>query len=174
MRDVAAAKELVAQAGAQGLTVPFDTIGGRPKQIVDIVASAAREIGLKPTIAVRDPAAHFAGFPGWYGATDSVPSLPIMSIAAIYDAPGATYNGTFFDDAEYAVTWNVAVSAMTDEERAAPLHTMQKVLFDRGGYLIPAFSNTLAAHVAGATGWPTRDYSGIQIPIELNKVSLTS
>ncbi|MGW0038430.1 ABC transporter substrate-binding protein [Gordonia sp. NPDC003376] len=173
-RDLAGAKALIKKAGAEGDEVTFVTIAGEFQSICEIVAQAANDIGLKANVQVKDTGSYYANFPGWYAATDSCPALPFLSIAGIYDAPGATYNGTFFSNAQYDAYWNEAVGMLTQEEQKAPIQGMQKILFDQGGYIIPVFKNTVAAHAGNTSGWPTADHLGLGIQIGLNKVGFTA
>lgn len=173
-RDVDGAKALIKEAGAEGLTAVINTHGGlRNEGHAMIVAKACREIGLNITVETMDQAAYGAGYPGWPAGTDSGPGWPIMSVSGIFDAPGALLNATGFVDDEYTKAWQQAEAALTDEARAEPLHRMQEILFDRGGFVISAFGHSLHAYAKGTTGWPNRNPSGLDIYVGMNKVAFT-
>lgn len=171
-RDVAAAKKLVSEAGAAGTRLTF-SVQARRAGVVEIVAKAAREIGLDADVEVLDEGTFFANFPGWPGAADALPSVPIMTNAGFMDGPGAGHNVTFFDDPEYNAAFKGAEGALTDDERNRHLRKMQELLFDRSGYIVPVYPNMLAAYAANTTGWPAKNYSGLQVQVDLNKVAFT-
>lgn len=170
-RDVEGAKQLVADAGAEGLEVIFSVTANRDGA-AQVAALNAREIGLDASVEIIDEATYWGNYPNWDIGVDLYPSMNFMPIAAMSDGPNAFLNQTGFSNERYNELFILASEAPTEEEAAEYIHEMQQILFDEGGYLIPTFGNILFGHVAGLQNLPEADRSGYAFHRNLNHVTL--
>jgi peptide/nickel transport system substrate-binding protein len=62
------------------------------------------------------------------------------------------FNETHFDDPEFNALFLEARVEPDATKRGVIIRDMQKILFDRGGYLIPFFPNTVDAYRTNVAG----------------------
>ncbi|MCB1273530.1 MAG: ABC transporter substrate-binding protein [Leucobacter sp.] len=172
-RDIAGAKALIAEAGAEGLKAELATWPGFAEAAQIIVANA-KEVGLDITFAEKDEATYFGGYLDWDFGVDSYGALSQITMAAQTDAAGAMNNGTHFSNAKYDELFEQASAAMTAEERLPFLQEMQKIQFDEGGNIIPIFRNTLMGVSDKTSGWVEEDKNGMSVWRGLNQVSVSA
>ncbi|GAA3882040.1 ABC transporter substrate-binding protein [Leifsonia kafniensis] len=173
-RDVDAAKKLIKEAGVEGAELTLVTLAS-VEPIAQIVAQNAQEIGLDVTVQVKDDTTFYAqGYLDYQFAVDNWPGSTILNVASMTDAPGASLPYTHMNDAEFNEAFESAMASTDADVRTEALSTMQEILFERGGFIIPAIGSTLAAVPANTTGWPTGDPSGLGLYRALKDVSFTS
>jgi peptide/nickel transport system substrate-binding protein len=83
---------------------------------------------------------------------DFYQNIPIMGQAPISFLPGAFFNETHWADAEYFDVYKQAQGAVDLSLRRDLIHRLQKIEFERGTYIIPAYTcivDLLAKNVMG-------------------------
>lgn len=172
-RDVAGAKALIAEAGAEGTKAVLATWPGFAEAAQIIVANA-KEVGLDIAFEEKDEATYFGSYMDWDFGVDSYGALSQITMAAQTDAAGASNNGTHFSDPEYDRLFEKASAAMTEAERTPYLQQMQKIQFEKGGNIIPVFRNTLMGVSKKTSGWAEEDLNGMTVWRQLNRVSVAA
>lgn len=169
-RDVAKAKALVEEAGANGLTV--DLVMYLDVGTAQVLAENAKEIGITINVKQLDGASYYneALFERPFFGGDPWPSGPFWLPSSLMAGPGASYNQLHFQDAEYDSLWAEANRTLDETKRHEILHSLQKLLFDRGGWLIAAYGNSLGLYNKKVAGLPETDVSGAGPARHLNTV----
>lgn len=162
-RDVAAAKKLISDAGAEGLTFTM-TVPETESPLAQVFVKNAAEIGVTVDVEVKDVNSYFSqGYLEYDVAIDYFPSSLQLTYASLADGPNSFINETHFSDKEYNAEFELANAGLTPEERMPHMRRMQEILFERGGYLIPMFPNSISATTSNVGGWPTENKSGFQV-----------
>ena len=79
----------------------------------------------------------------WPFAIDFWVGLPYLVVASIADGPGASVvNTTHFNDPAFNKLYGQASKTLDKNKRASIVHAMQKIQYDRGGYIIWSFQNS--------------------------------
>ena len=89
-------------------------------------------------------------------------------------APNAPFNETHWKDAKWSKLYNQAQATVDDAKRKDLNFELQRILWDRGGYLIWGFYPLLdgiAKNVRGAVGEPQQRVEQLQLPGLLARVS---
>jgi peptide/nickel transport system substrate-binding protein len=154
--DPEQAASLLRAAGHENLTIDLYTGAIAPGvlQFSQLMAESAKAAGV--TINVKNvPAGNF--FAGPYRKRPFFSSfgngrVGYIVLALLIQMPNAPLNETNWDDPEYTNLLSQAL-ATTDRPMAYELlRESQKILWDRGGYLIPAFPNLIDGTSKNVTG----------------------
>jgi peptide/nickel transport system substrate-binding protein len=158
--DIPQAKFLLRQAGHENLTATLVTapIATGTVAMATVLAQQARAAGV--TIKVQQvPAGTFFG-PGylkWGFAQDFYSYAPYLVQVTLSMLPASPWDETHFADPAYIRLYAQANATTSDRLRAQITGDMQQIDFDQGGYIIPAFIDTLDAYSAKITGYaPSR------------------
>jgi peptide/nickel transport system substrate-binding protein len=120
-----------------------------------VYAQQATAAGLKVSVRKIDPASFFgADFlkrPFTQDAWGNFPLVPVMSLTIL---PGAGDNEISWSDERTNKLMTEARAALDKSKRAELIHDIQKILYDEGGYIIPALHDDVIAHSGKVAGWP--------------------
>lgn len=159
-RDVEKARALITEAGLDGLTIELAM--NQDMGTALILAENAKEIGITINPVQLDGATFYGEeyFTRNFFGGDYYPNNPFFVISALCDGPNPSLDQVRWRDEEYHKLWLEASGTLDADLRRTNLHRMQEILFDKGGFLIPAFSNELAAASANLGGLPDHDVTG--------------
>ena len=167
-RDLEKAKSLLKKAGHENLTVELITsdIAAGVVESAQIFAQQAKEAGVTVTVKQVTPDVFFGeNYTKWLFAQDIWYYAPFMGQVVQSSLEGAPYNETHWNDEEYTRLYNEAQSTPDLAKRCELLRAMQRIDFERGGYIIPSFNqgvDLMATNVEGfipsATGIPLGNF----------------
>jgi peptide/nickel transport system substrate-binding protein len=167
-RDVEQAKALLKKAGQENLVVELVTsdIAAGTVQSAQIFAQQAKDAGVTVNVKQVTPDIFFGEqYTKWPFAQDVWYYAPFMGQVVQSSLEGAPYNETHWNDPEYTRLYNEAQATPDAAKRCEVVHAMQKIDFERGAYIIPAFNqgvDLMAANVDGfqpaATGIPLGNF----------------
>lgn len=156
-QDIDKAKELLAKAGKSNLEVdlwtmsPYDTLA-------TVFANQASQAGVKVNVKKVSASVFWSDkFMKVPFSTVNWNGRPLAQMLPLVTGDGV-YNDTHWKDPEFAAKLQQALSEMDDAKRKALWHELQETLYNEGGYLIPAFADSLAAHVQGLHGLKQNPY----------------
>jgi peptide/nickel transport system substrate-binding protein len=147
--DVEQAKHLLKQAGKENLMLQLVTspIAAGIVEASQVLAENAKAAGITIDVRKADPGTYFSQYGKWPFAIDFWVGLPYLVIASIADGPGANVvNVTHFKDPQFNALFNQASRQLDLQKRTALVHEMQRIQYERGGYLIWSFQNTVDAY----------------------------
>ncbi len=159
-QDIERAKSLLRQAGRTNLKLELVTspIAAGIVEASQVLAQNAKAAGIDITVRKVDPGTYFSRYGKWPFAIDFWVGLPYLVVASIADGPGASVvNTTHFNDPAFNRLYGQASRTLDKNKRAEIVHAMQKIQYDRGGYIIWSFQNSVDAY--------SRKVGGIQ-PID--------
>ena len=145
-QDLEQAKSLLKQAGHEGLTVELVTsdFAAGVVQAAQVFAQQAIGAGIK--VMVRQvPVGTFYGpsYLQWPFAQDFWAYSPFLSQVAQGMLVNSPYNETHWTDPTYVALYNQANATVDATKRCDIVHQMQKIDFDKGGLIIPAYNKQL-------------------------------
>ena len=148
-QDIDQAKSLLKQAGREGLKVELVTsnIAAGIVPACQVLAENAKAAGISISVRTVDPGTYFASYGKWPFAIDFWVGLPYLIVASIADGPGASaVNVTHFNDPRFNALYLQASKQLDLKKRTPIIHEMQRIQYDRGGYLIWSFQNGVDAY----------------------------
>lgn len=89
----------------------------------------------------------------WTFAQDYYNYSPYLAQVAYSMLPVSPFNETHNDNAQYNRWYKEANATLGPGRRRDLLNEMQRYDFDQGGYIIPAYIDTLDAYSTKITGW---------------------
>jgi peptide/nickel transport system substrate-binding protein len=148
--DIAKAKSLLKAAGQSDLTVTLTTsqIATGTVAMATVLAEQAKVAGVKIKIS-NVPSGTFFGpnYLKWNFAQDYYNYFPYLPQVAESMLAASPFNETHTANASYTNLYNQANATEPGSSREKELlHEMQKFDFDEGGYIIPAFIDSLDAY----------------------------
>jgi peptide/nickel transport system substrate-binding protein len=138
-QDIAQAKSLLKQAGMSNLSVTLysSTVASGMLESATVFASQAKQAGI--TVNVQNvPGSDYFGADYlkqnfaqslWF-AYDSVFSQMARSVA-----PGAPFNETHWNNAQWTKLYNQALATVDDAKRKELAYELQQILWNEGGYV---------------------------------------
>jgi peptide/nickel transport system substrate-binding protein len=167
-RDVEKAKALLKKAGQDNLIVELVTsdIAAGVVQSAQVFAQQAKDAGVTVNVRQVTPDIFFGEqYTKWPFAQDIWYYAPFMGQVVQSSLEGSPYNETHWNHPEYTRLYNEAQATPDAAKRCEILHAMQKIDFEEGGYIIPAFNqgvDLMASSVNGfapaATGIPLGNF----------------
>jgi peptide/nickel transport system substrate-binding protein len=155
--DIAQAKFLLKQAGQENLTVPLTTspIATGTVAMATVLAEQAKAAGVKINVN-NVPSGTFFGkqYLSWPFAQDYYNYYPYMAQVAESMLSASPFNETHTNDPGYAKLYdqaNAAASGSPLEQEI--LYEMQNFDFSQGGYIIPAYVDSLDAYSTKIAGF---------------------
>lgn len=142
-QDLDKAKALLAEAGAQNLVVELLVAPVRFGMVeaAQVVANQAKQIGVTVNIKKLDAAAarsaEVQDAPFTFGL---FPGLGYMTMAAISDGPESTLNTSRFKDEAFSKLYHDVQAEKDESARVEKIKAMQRIQFEKGGYLNAAFA----------------------------------
>ncbi|MEU1183277.1 ABC transporter substrate-binding protein [Streptomyces sp. NPDC005820] len=162
--DVARAKRLLREAGAQDLTVELVTGPDPTSESAALVfATQARKAGVTVNVKKVDSAT----FDGpqrtdFALSTGELLTESFLVTGLHLDAPGSNNNKTHFSDPRFTKLFNQALGEPDVAKRTPLVHEMQQIQYDKGGLIIWGFVNNVDA-VAQRIGGVTAEHT--QFPL---------
>lgn len=171
VRDVEQAKALVAEIGAGEINLELVTIESQQPTAL-FLAENAKEIGVNIEVRVVDqPTLYGDNYLEWeFFSGDLYPPYHFITASSMVDAPNASIGNPHFNDAEYFELWERLSASIDPVEQSELVNQMQQILFDRGGWIVGSFQNSLGAYSSRLTGFPEVDLYGAGLGRELHRV----
>jgi peptide/nickel transport system substrate-binding protein len=159
-QDIPQAKSLLKKAGREDLKVTLTTspIATGTVAMATVLAEQAKAAGISITVRQVDPGTFFGpGYLQWPFAQDFYSYTPYLAQCTLSMLPASPWNETHFDNPDYIRLYSQANATLDPEVRKEMAYQMQQIDFSQGGYIIPAFVDTLDAYSAHVAGWkPSR------------------
>jgi peptide/nickel transport system substrate-binding protein len=154
--DIQQAKFLLKKAGQEGLTVTLTTsaVATGTVAMATVLAAQAKAAGV--TIKINNvPSGVFFGpnYLKWAFAQDYYNYYPYLSQVAESMLNGSPFNETHTSNSHYASLYDQANATASPSLRKEILYEMQAFDFNQGGYIIPAYIDTLDAYSDKITGY---------------------
>jgi peptide/nickel transport system substrate-binding protein len=154
-QDIDQAKSLLKAAGRENLTTTFVTapMGQGAVQSAQVLAQQAKAAGV--TINLRQlTVTDFFGpnYLKWVFSQDTWQAFPYFPMVAFGLLGNAPANETHFHDPQYEALYTQGLKTVDKDKRTEIAHEMQKIEYDRGGYIIPFFSPTIDATAKNVMG----------------------
>ena len=155
-QDLQQAKSLLASAGFAGATFDLHTTDGAAGMVdsANIFAQQAKGAGI--TVNVHNDPNYYGdnylklGFSvDFWGTRAYLPQVGNGSV------PGAPYNECHWppSDSNYIQLYHSALAETDQAKRCQIVHDMQKLEYDKGGYIIPFFNNLVDAYSTKVSGF---------------------
>lgn len=170
-RDLDKARDLAQKAGLTSMgTIPI-TVTASYEPIAQVMAENAREIGVDLRVDVLEPGTYREKMFEWEFTAEAFPLSHVLPMAALADGPDPGFNMTGFSDEEFNEAFVAASEATDPDEHRAAVQKLQEIQFERGGYIVPVFINTVYGHAENVTNWIEEDASGLGINRSLHKLA---
>jgi len=155
-QDIPQARYLLKQAGQEDLTVELVTsaIATGTVAMATVLAEQATTAGV--TIKLKNvPSGTFFGpdYLQWTFAQDFYNYAPYLAQVTLSMLPTSPWDETHFHDPAYISLYNQANATTSPRLRKEILYQMQQIDYSQGGYIIPAFIDTIDAYSAKVTGY---------------------
>jgi peptide/nickel transport system substrate-binding protein len=154
--DIPRAKRLLKQAGKEGLTVTLTTsaIATGTVAMATVLKQQAAQAGITIKLSTLDPGAFFTkNYLGYAFAQDFYNYSPYMSQVAYSMLPQSPFNETHNNNQHYTNLYSEANKTFDPAKQKQILHEMQQYDFNEGGYIIPAYVDSLDAYSTDITGY---------------------
>jgi peptide/nickel transport system substrate-binding protein len=156
-RNVEKAKALLAEAGAEGLTLNLYALTDSTTQtIAQIIQANLAEAGITVDIQPVEDATYWALGDKMAGEEYKSIELVLMNFAGGIDPTEnlvwfrpeqiGVYNWSFFDSAEYETLFQSSMTEPDAEKRRAMFNRMEDLMEDSGGFIFICFEPYLAIH----------------------------
>ena len=173
-QDIAEAKRLLKAAGKPNLTVELVTspIQAGIVEAAQVYAKQAAAAGITVNIRKVDTSTFFGDdYLKWDFAQDFWYTRNYLSQVATGSIDGAPFNETHWgDDKEFMALYHQAVAEIDEKKRTVLMKKLQKIEYERGGYIVWGFPNQVDAYtryVGGLepdrTGLPLNAYRFHQV-----------
>ncbi len=158
-RDVEKAKALLAEAGAEGLTLNlYGLTDGTTQAIAQIIQASLAEAGITIEIQPTEDAAYWALGDKTAGEDYKTIELVLMNFAGGIDPTEnlvwfrpdqiGVYNWSFFDSPEYEDLYQQSLTETDPDKRRAMFNAMEDLMEESGGFIFICFEPFLAIHDA--------------------------
>jgi peptide/nickel transport system substrate-binding protein len=162
-QDIEKAKSLLKQAGHQDLAfelVIADVAQG-VTQAAQVYAQQASAAGIKVSLRqVTETELYGPNYLKWPASVDYWVYNPYFMQVSTSSIPGASYNETHFTDPTYAKLYRQAEATPDVTKRNQIAHEMDKIYYDKGGYVIPYFAPTIDGYAKNVHGASTSKVGG--------------
>jgi peptide/nickel transport system substrate-binding protein len=155
-QDIPQAKSLLKQAGMENLKVTLTTsaVLSGVVAMATVLAEQATAAGVTITVKNVQPGTFFGpDYLQWTFSQDYYSYFPYLTQVGQSMLPTSPYNETHTDNAHYSSLYNQANATANEGLRKEILFEMQQYDFNQGGYIIPAFTDTLDAYSTKITGY---------------------
>ena len=155
-QDIPQAKSLLKQAGMEDLKVTLVTsaVLSGVVSMATVLAEQAQAAGVKITIKNVPPGTFFGpDYLQWTFSQDYYSYFPYLTQVGQSMLPSSPYNETHNGNPHYTNLYNQANATASEGLRKEILYEMQQIDFAQGGYIIPAFTDTLDAYSTKITGY---------------------
>ncbi|MHA3724696.1 ABC transporter substrate-binding protein [Leucobacter sp. HY1910] len=146
-QDIEQAKKLLAEAGVENLELELVTDAAFPgmMEVGQLFAQDAQKAGVTVNVKKLDVATFLNRWLEWpfmIGFT----SNPYMVTATNHFLPGGEENATHMDDPEYNELAAKLYATADPDEQCEIITQLQSIEHDRGGDIVPAFSQSITAY----------------------------
>jgi len=157
MQDFEQAKSLLKQAGYEGLTVELVTsagaLGADEVAAAQVFAEQAKGAGVTVNVKKVDSGVFYGeDYLTWPFAQDFWYTRNYLAQAGQATMPGAPYNETHWENAEWLAIVNEALTTVDEAKRNELIGQAQEIEFNEGGFIIWAFRNQVDAYSAKIAG----------------------
>ena len=146
-QDIDRAKQLLAEAGQENLQLELVTDGAFPGmyEAAQLFASQAAKAGVTITVKKLDVATFLDKWGEWPFVV-AYASGPYLQVVQTHLLPGGEENTAHIDDAELNALADELFAAPDEVEQCRIITQMQQIEFDRGGYIVPVYSQWITAY----------------------------
>jgi len=159
-QDIPQAKFLLRQAGQENLRVKLVTspVLSGVVALATVLAEQATAAGVTITLKNVPPGTFFGpDYLNWTFSQDYYSYFPYLTQVGQSMLPASPFNETHNDNPRYTSLYQQAQATADVGLRRDILYEMQQIDFTEGGYIIPAFTDTLDAYSHTITGYaPSR------------------
>ncbi|NDV00204.1 ABC transporter substrate-binding protein [Pseudoroseicyclus tamaricis] len=159
-RDVEQARALLAEAGAEGLTLNLVALTDSTSQtIAQIIQASLSEAGINVVIQPTEEAAYWSLGDMTAGDDYLTLELVLQSFAGGVDPTEnfvwfrpdqiGVYNWTFFDSPEFEELYQASLVELDETARAGMFNRMEDLMEESGSFVFIAFDPYVAIHDAG-------------------------
>src|SRR6266487_1874092 len=156
-QDIQQAKFLLKKAGQENLTVTLTTsaVATGTVAMATVLAQQARAAGVTIKLNTVTPSTFFGAgkYLEWPFSQDFYNYSPYLAQVAQSMLPNSPFNETHEHDPHYISLYNQANATLNASTRKQIEQEMQQFDFTEGGYIIPAFIDTLDAYSTQITGY---------------------
>lgn len=155
-QDVGLAKHLLKKSGHENLTVQLTTsaVATGTVSMATVLSQQARLAGVTVKLDVVTPTTFFGpDYLHWTFSQDFYNYSPYLAQVAQSMLPTSPFNETHWHDQHYVSLYDEANRTLNLAKRRDIEHEMQRIDFDQGGYIIPAFIDTLDAYSVKLHGY---------------------
>ncbi len=173
MQDLDQARSLLRSAGHPDLDVEIVTASISPTvvQAAEVYAEQAKAAGVTVRVRRIDPAAFYgSGFLKRPFTQDSWGVFPLMPVMSLTLLPGAGDNETGWNDRETIQLIDAARATTDPAARNGRILELQRLLYDRGGYIIPTLINQLSFFSDRIGGLPEAADAGLDFNFQYRKL----
>jgi peptide/nickel transport system substrate-binding protein len=156
VQDIPQAKFLLKQAGHENLTVTLTTsaVATGTVAMATVLAEQATAAGVTIKLNIVSPSVFFGtNYLKWTFSQDYYGYAPYLAQAAYSMLPSSPFNETHNNNPRYNNLYKQANATLSPATRKNILHAMQEIDFTEGGYIIPAFIDSLDAYSTKITGY---------------------
>lgn len=167
-QDIDQAKSLLKAAGQSDLSVQLVTAEENSGLVAgaQVLAENAKSAGVTITVQSIDPAQYDVKFKEWPFTQSYYGDKPFGIMFALRNLPGGIFNDTHWNDPKSIALYRDALKESDPAKRNEKFSAIEKILYDSGGDIIPAFRDTIDAYSAkfsgfvpdAATGWSLGQY----------------
>ena len=155
-QDVAQAKSLLKQAGRSDLQAELVTAPSFQGMVEGstVFAQNATDAGISVKVKKVDGATLYGNqWLSWPFAADYWVTRSYLSQASLSSLPSSKWNETHWSDPEYVKLVTQAQGQPDEAKRTELLVAAQALEYDKGGYIIPSFTNQVDAYSAKVGGF---------------------
>jgi peptide/nickel transport system substrate-binding protein len=155
-QDIEQAKSLLKQAGQENLTVQLTTgeIEAGVLEASQVLVPQAAKAGITIKLNQIDSGTFYgSNYLKYPFAVDWWGTSPYLVQSESADGPTAQWNETHWKDPKFDSLYRQALSTVDAGKRKELEQEMQRIQYERGGYIIAYFPNTIDAYSAKLTGW---------------------
>lgn len=154
-QDLDKAKQLLAQAGQENLSIELATTAALPGQVetCQVFAEQAKGAGVDVKVVNRDPDTFYTDY--YMQApfsSDTFTNLPYLNNTLQCQLPESYYNQSHFDDPQFNKLYDQALSEMDETKRTAIEKQMQEIQYERGALVIAAQVDNIDAAAPNVGG----------------------
>jgi peptide/nickel transport system substrate-binding protein len=155
-QDLEQAKSLLKAAGREGLAVELVTapVFQGVVAAAQVFAQQATGAGVKVSIRQVDTTTFYGpNYLGWTFAQDFWATREYLPQVAQGSLPGSPFNETHWADPTFIKLIQQARAELDQAKRNEILHRAEAIEYERGGYIIPYFSDQVDAYSTKLTGF---------------------
>jgi peptide/nickel transport system substrate-binding protein len=155
-QDIAQAKSLLKKAGQENLTVQLVTspVATGTVAMATVLQQQAKAAGVTINLKQVDPTTFFGpNYLHWAFSQDFYNYSPYLAQVAQSLLPTSPFNETHWAQPRYISLYKQANATADAGLRREIEHEMQMIDFSEGGYIIPAFIDSLDAYSTKITGY---------------------